>query len=416
MIAVTRFPAMLVVLFAIRTSLDVFKVDAFGTGGLEPGTVVGAVFLVAAIAWLLTRRRRSLWVRLSRTSAALLVFAGAVVLSSVGAEMPLQSLQQATKPLSVALMLVVLEQLFRWHPEYVRPILAAILASLVVPAAVGYLQLRGIEPVEAYDAIGVGRVQGTFVHPNSFAVYLGIIVVLCIALLPYVTPGWRRAMVAAVAVAAPLVLFTYARGGWIAILVGLLFVGLTQTRLLVFVLLTGVVLVVLMVPSVSTRLADLERARPRHEKIEPNSLSWRLGYWGRVLPLGTENPVTGIGFEMVREKMPERLPPHNAFIEAFVETGAAGLAALIAVIAALWADLRRAARRLRGGFGRGMAVAAVGVSVTVLVQMFSENLLSQPVLLWYLVAPVAWVLAVGRASEALVPEEVPATVTSVSAS
>jgi O-antigen ligase len=102
---------------------------------------------------------------------------------------------------------------------------------------------------------------------------------------------------------------------------------------------------------------------------------------------------------MVREKTPERLPPHNGFIEAFVETGVLGFAALLALIAALWADLRRSARRLSSGFGRGMAVAAAAVSVSVLLQLFSENLLSQPALLWYLVAPIAWVLAVGRAAE-----------------
>jgi O-antigen ligase len=399
-LAVTRFWLMLVVLFAARTSLDAFKADAFGSGGLEPGTVVGAVFLVAALVWLVGRWRAGFWTPISRSSKALSAFAAAALASSVGAEMRIHSFQQSSKLVSIAVMLIVLEQLFHDHPERIRPIFAAVLASLAVPAIVAYLQLRGGgERISA--GIDLGRVKGTFVHPNSFAVYLGIVMLFCVALLPHVERWWRRPMLCALAIAAPLVLFTYSRGAWVAIMIALLFVGLTQNRILVVALLAGVVIIGFSVPSVSQRLSDLgqSRAQPR-ARAQPDSFSWRVGYWRDVLPMGVKSPIDGIGFEMVRELRPERLPPHNAFVQAFVETGVVGVVALLAVIAAVWADLRRAARRLRDGFGRGMTVAATAISISVLIQLFSENLLSQPALLWYLVVPIAWVLAVTGATQA----------------
>ncbi len=393
-LAVNRFWWMLLALFAIRPTLDALTPKVATGGGIEPGTIVGGVFLLAAIAWLVVQYRSGTWTKLSRSSLALLIFGGVAVVSSIGAAMPKASLTSASKLLSIAVMLAVLEQIFAVHPERIKPLLIATFASFIVPALVGYAQLRSSKPAQTYNAVNVGRVESTFVHPNAFASYLVIIIVLAVALTPYFTGRWRQALVVVAVVASPLLLFTYARGAWVALYVALLIVGLAQSKWLVIGLLAGALLVVFTVPSVSARLGDLSKTKSTTAGVnDPNSLSWRIGYWGRVIPLAKPNPITGIGFDMVQHSTPEELPPHNDFVQAYVETGVIGLAAFLALLVAIWADLRAAARRRRIGFGRGMTLAAAAIGVTLFMQLFSENLLGQPVILWYFLVPLAWVIA-----------------------
>jgi putative inorganic carbon (hco3(-)) transporter len=395
-LAVTRFWWMLLALFALRPALDALtpKVGTDAGGGIEPGTIVGGVFLVAGILWLVVQYRSGTWTKLSRSSLALLIFGGVAVVSSIGAALPKASLTSASKLLSIAVMLAVLEQIFAVHPERIKLLLIATFASFIVPAIVGYAQLRGSKPAQTYNAVNVGRVESTFVHPNAFASYLVIIIVLAVALTPYFTGRWRRSLVVISMAASPLLLFTYARGAWVALYVALLIIGLAQSKWLVIGLLAGALLVVFTVPSVSARLGDLSKTKSTTAGVnDPNSLSWRIGYWGHVLPLAKPNPITGIGFDMVQHTTPEKLPPHNDFVQAYVETGVIGLAAFLALLVAIWADLRAAARRRRIGFGRGMTLAAAAIGVTLFMQLFSENLLGQPVILWYFLVPLAWVIA-----------------------
>jgi putative inorganic carbon (hco3(-)) transporter len=393
-LAVNRFWWMLLALFALRPTLDGLSPNRSAGGGLEPSTVVGGMFLLAGILWLVVQYRSGAWTKLSRSSLAFLIFGGVAVVSSIGAPLPISSLESASKLLSIAVMLAVLEQIFAVHPERIKPLLIATFASFVVPALVGYVQLRGSKPAQTYNAVDVGRIEGTFVHPSAFASYLVLIIVLAVALAPYVTGRWRRSLGVIAVAALPLLLFTYARGAWVALYVTLLVVGLAQSKWLVIGLLAGALVVVFTVPSVSARVGDLSKTKSTTVGVsDPNSLSWRIRYWGRVLPLVKQNPITGIGFDMVAHTTPEKLPPHNGFVQAFVETGVLGLASFLAIVAAIWADLRTAARRRLSGFGRGMTLATAAISLALFMQLFSENLLGQSVILWYFLGPLAWVIA-----------------------
>jgi hypothetical protein len=69
---------------------------------------------------------------------------------------------------------------------------------------------------------------------------------------------------------------------------------------------------------------------------------------------------------------------------------------LIGMIGTLWVALRRAGRRLTHGPPRGVAVAAAAIGLALIFQFFSESLLTQPAILWYAVAPMAWAISAGR--------------------
>ena len=145
-------------------------------------------------------------------------------------------------------------------------------------------------------------------------------------------------------------------------------------------------------PSVSARLSDLNK--PRVEgRGDPNSLAWRVSYWGRLLPMTAENPITGIGLDQVLERTPEKLMPHNSFVQALVETGVLGLTCLLGLIFSTGRALRDAIRGAPPGLGRGVAIGAAAAGLGWVSQLISENLLTQAAIYWYLVAPVAWALA-----------------------
>jgi len=399
LIAVKHFWWFILVLFAVRASLDALKPSDSG-GGLEAGTIIGVIFLATAAVWLFVQWRSGELAPFSPVSKAMLTVAAALLLSTPGAALPFDSVQAAMKYVAVAVMFVVLEQVFTKYPGRIGLLLIVAFASLAIPAIVGLLQLSSVGPGTGPGAVDVGRIQGTFVHPNMFAAYLVVMGLLAMALVPYL-PRWRPALVLVLVVAVPLLVLTYARGAWIGLYIGLVFIGLAQSRVLLIALFTATIVLTLAVPSVTARLSDLNITQPKkHQQVDANSAEWRVDYWRRVLPLSKDSPVTGIGVDMIPHSTPEAAPAHSAFVDVIVETGILGIVALLALIVTIWIGLRRAGRRLRSGPGHGMVVGAAAICIATIFQFFSESLLTQPAILWYAVVPLAWAIAVGGRPDA----------------
>ena len=406
-LAVLRFWWFLLVLLVARAALDGIHSSANQAGQVDPSTIVGALFIVVGVTWLFVQWRSGLWTPISRTAKFLALFALMLMISTVGASNIKDSFVASSRVVSVMIFLVVFEQIFSRYPERINAALAAMFASLLIPVVVGVWQIFHKTQATGTNGENLSRIHGTFVHPNVFAVYLVVLVLLAVGLYPHVSLSWRRAIILVAVVSGPLIVLTYARGAWVGLCIGLFFLGFTQSPRLVVTLLIGIIVVVVAVPSVASRLSDLDRGKSKPigtrgasvssrvtAKVEPDSLTWRVDYWGRVIPLLGENPVTGIGFEMVRETTPEHEPPHDVFIQTLVEGGIAAFVAFLALLTVLALDLRNAWRRARRGFQFGMTVATIAAALGLLVELLTENLLAEVALLWYFLVPVAWVLAV----------------------
>src|SRR5262245_14444252 len=83
LLAVTRFWAFLLLLMAIRSALDGLQSGSGGVGSLDPGTVVGAVFLLAGLVWLFVQWRSGLLLPVSRTAKVFALFVLTLVISSL---------------------------------------------------------------------------------------------------------------------------------------------------------------------------------------------------------------------------------------------------------------------------------------------------------------------------------------------
>lgn len=389
LLALLRFRAFLLVLFAVRPVLDAFKGAGGSAGVLDPSLAIGGLFLAAAVVWLYAQHAGGLLRPMSRTSWALCLLVLAHCVSVLASTSPVASGTAAAKVASGALMFVVLEQVLHQTPRYTRPLFLAAAASLAVPAVVACVQV-----VQRGGFTGTARINGTFVHPNSFASYLVILGLAALALSPHLAGRERTAARATAVVSLPLLVLTSGRAAWLAFLVGVLIIGAVQSKRLIAGCLLGVVLAVSVVPGVTDRFADLGQER-QVGRGDPNSLAFRFRYWQAIAPMANSTPIVGIGPDMVERSRPEKLQPHNTFLQAYVETGAVGLLALLGVVWAVAKDLRAALRR---GLGRpaGVAVAGLAAAVAFGVQLGTENLLLQVLVLWYLAVPVSAALALNR--------------------
>ena len=78
--------------------------------GLDPSSIVGVLFLLAAVVWLAGRLRSGQLVPGSRLRTAMLAFLAACALSVVGSTQPQASVLEVLRIGTVAMMFVVLEQ------------------------------------------------------------------------------------------------------------------------------------------------------------------------------------------------------------------------------------------------------------------------------------------------------------------
>jgi O-antigen ligase len=388
-LAVTRFEAFLIALIVVRASLDVFNLASpdGGTKGIDPGIVVGGVFIVCGSLWLLAQRRSGYWIKVSAPTWALWSFAGACMLSIPTSVALSGSIVSTTKVVAGVLVFSVLEQYLGLRPERARALLIALFASFAFPALVALKQWVGGEGNTYY--VEVSRVTGTFVHPSSLADYLLLLLPISVLLIGWCRGRNRVVMMAITAAAAGLLIITYTRAAWIAALVSIAYLALRWRREVLYGLLAVVALLLLAVPSVAARFADLN-APPPAEGVPSNSLSWRIGYWERVLPKAKVNPVTGIGFDTVQRTEPENLEPHNVFVQAYVETGVIGLGALLAIIWTFARMLRARVRNASPGWPRLLALGATSVAIATFTQFPGENLLSQTIIYTYLAVAMTY--------------------------
>ena len=384
LLAVTRFEWFVWTALLVRPSLDVLS----GGAGLGAGAMLSAMFLVIATIWLLAQRRAGEWRPLGPATRAMLAFAVAVALSVVTSELRIVSARAALEILAGISMFLVLEQLLPGRLDRLRRLVVAVMASAVVPVAVALQQwMTGGGNVRG----DLSRIYGTFVHPNPFATYLGMLMVLgvCVAL----TVDGRRRILAGgfVALLGLVVVMTFSRGGWIALIVAAGYLGVRRSKWVLGALVGVLVAIALLVPSVGDRLGDLgEDERWLPEGVPRNSLEWRFQYWGDLIPMANDSPVTGIGPQVILNSRPERLEPHNVFVQVYVETGFLGFVAFLAVLATVATTLVRRSREAATPLERTFVLGATAAALAILVQLLSENLLNATMTWWYLAACATW--------------------------
>jgi putative inorganic carbon (HCO3(-)) transporter len=364
--------------------------DAVSSGPAASG--MAALFIVLAVIWLLAQHRDRGRTRLTPAEGAFAAFVAACLISVVGAVNHAAALTECARIIAAVLMFVVLARLLTSLAS-VRRCLIACAIGFVAPVLLGLLQAAG--KGTDFRSGGFGRVVGTFAHPNTFGFFLSMFILMAIALFRHCTVPVRWALAFGTLVCGGLLVLTYARGPWIALVLGLIVIGVLQSRLIFVWMVGGIVAVVAAVPSVLSRITDASSGSSASGSTN-NSLSWRFDYWQQVIGLNHANPVTGIGLKGTKYLTDQNKAPHNDFLRAYVETGVLGLLAYVLVLVALVSVARRALRNAPRGFPRGVAVGFAAVLLAYVIDSLTDNLMSEVVVLWYFYAAAACAFAVGR--------------------
>jgi O-antigen ligase len=406
-LAFTRFELFLVAILASRASLDALKLGssgATGGGAFDPAAILSVAFLFGGLLWMAAQSREPLAPTspMVRPMAAL-VIAGAV--SIVVSPNFTAAAVDVVKIGTVVVILVVLNQLFV-REGAVRMVLAAVVASSIVPmlvAAYQFVSGTGLHKSGAFT-----RVQGTFTHPNPFAIYLTLLIVMGVAVFRYLRPASKLVLLVFMSGWGVCLLLTYTRSAWIATVAGVLTVALYQGKRIVAVFGLFLVMLVLLVPSTGARFADLETEQTA-SGAAGNSLVWRFGYWKQAIDLNND-PLLGNGLSSVKETTDVEKEPHNDFIRVFVETGLIGLAAYIWFLVTLWRTGKRGIEGTQEGLLRGVAIGFFGCVVAFLLLSIVSNVITQLVILWYFAACAAAAVAAPRLAPAPVRADLEASV------
>ena len=401
LLALHRFEWFVLATLAIRTVVDLEKAGpttnvvsgaptSVGGSGLA-ASALAVLFIVTSVLWLLAQRRAGHRFPMTPADAAFAVFVLACLLSTIGSVNRIATLTEVTRIVAAVLMFVVLERLLV-DLGAVRRVLVACYVSLIPAIGLGLVQsLSG----GSFTSGGVSRIVGTFLHPNTFGFFLSMFMLMSIALYRHVQTRTRLLLGLVVVVCGGLLVLTYSRGSWVAFVVGLVIIGVFQSRAVFAWMIGGVVVVIGLLPSVVARVTDVTTADTATGAAS-NSLTWRFQYWLDVIGLNRDNPVTGIGLKGTRYITDQSKAPHNDFLRAYAETGLLGLLAFLLVVLAIIGIARRALRQAQPGLARGVAVGFAAVLAAYLIDSFGDNLMSEIVVLWYFYAFAACAAAVAR--------------------
>ncbi|MDF2146903.1 O-antigen ligase [Knoellia sp. p5-6-4] len=396
-LAFTRYAAFVLMLLAVRASLDLVKLSGVSAGntdtntatarGLDPASMLSMLFIVASVFWLLAQYSSGRQLRGSPLRTAFIVFVVAGAVSVIGANPWEAAFLEVARILSVVMMFVVLEQLIT-NRETMMKVLYAAYASVLFPLAYTLFGLAIGDP--ASEAKGsFTRLTGPFAQSNTFARYLAFLIVFGVAVFPVLRKKQKLVMLPILGLSTAFLLLTLTRSAIIAAVLAVVIIALVQRRTSLLVgFAASALLAAALVPGLTARFATLTAEEQVVGRPETgNSLQWRYDYWTKVIPLANENPVTGIGLNMTQYQTSAKKQPHSDFIRAYVETGLFGLLAYVAMHFLLLRNAILAVQRTaRGTLEHGVAAGALGVAVCFLVASLGSNMMSNVVSLWYLVA------------------------------
>jgi putative inorganic carbon (HCO3(-)) transporter len=174
-----------------------------------------------------------------------------------------------------------------------------------------------------------------------------------------------------------------------------------RRRLLLGLMVGGIMVSLVALPSILGRFADLGSSTSA-AGYSSNSLEWRFSYWGDVLPLAAKDPITGIGLNMSSYETDQAKEPHNDFLRAYVETGVIGTIAYLALLVSMVLvarDSLRFTKRRAWTYERSVAVGFASCVIAFVIISIVSNVITEVIVLWYYVAFAAAAYAVTRYRE-----------------
>ena len=252
-------------------------------------------------------------------------------------------------------------------PRHAKRLVAAVIGggvAIATASLVAYALHRGVVTTE-----GVTRLGGIYPSPDNLALYLDRPLAMAAGVALWSSGRLRRLCLLACLPMALVVVLTFTKGAWVALIGTAVLAGVWINRRLLLLAFAAVLL--------AAAGALLTHARRLTEMFAfgPNSTSGRrILLWRASWNMGKDHPVQGIGLDNFLYQYPHyRLPgagsepflshPHNLLLDFWLSLGALGVAWLI------WAIVTvvQLARRCLGLADTERRALALGVTASLVV-------------------------------------------------
>ena len=283
---------------------------------------------------------------------------------------------------TVAEPLMFLGLMLRWLRTE-RDVWRMVAAWLVTAALVGR---EGVEQYlfgQTWNMEGVGRVTSVYPSATAFGIYIGRALPLALTLAVFLPSRWLMWRIAAGLLALAIaggVLFSFARGAWIGVVVAMVVVALlTRYRPLMLAIGAGLIGGLLLLPFIK-----VERITSMFNfSTADNTGVSRLKIWTSALRVLRDHPFTGIGqdqflyvdpkYEVPQLRFLTVSHPHNWVLDFWLRLGAPGLVWIVAALAFFYWQAMRFWQTHRGtAFGAlalGLLASMVDFTVHGLLDM-----------------------------------------------
>ena len=330
--AVIRVPSLVLTLFALAavTIPELRKVD------------LAVVYLVALLFGIEGVVRGAFPVRRTPLDLPIALFLGSQILTAVVADPAGNSLGEfLSGTLPPVILLYAVYEHGRRSPAATKAVIGAIVLSVVVLLATGYR--RYFATSESFFIANLGWYTRT-------GRFLNLTLPLLAALALHRGGSIRLRLGAAglVVASAVALLLTQSRGAWAGAVASFAFLGVFLDRRILLVLAGSLLLTLAAAPQ---RLVDHARSMFDFARFDQSStvspLKYRPAAWSYAVDSIADKPLLGhgLGAKGFRDGFVETVAPppnhgisnaHNVFLEVTYESGLAGLAAFLALLAAVF--------------------------------------------------------------------------------
>lgn len=304
------------------------------------------------------------------------------------------------------------------NAEKVRRFMIVLLASMALLCADGVFQyIYGVDFIR-HHLLNTQRITGSFDAPNGFAAWLTVMIPLALSLAYFWKADDRtglekgrsrfRHLIKPAAWVLTIMLvgcmmFTYTRGGWLAALLAVVFLGLKKSkRLLIATVIVVSIMAFTANGEVRRRATVIFYPSPYDEGVK----NARLDLWREAVSIIKDFPFLGCGLNTYARVVPlykkevyTGYYPHNCYLQMAAESGILGLGAFIWVIGALYkktlASLTKIGDGWEGAFLAGTLAGLFGLLVHSLIDVDLYTL-QLGNLMWFL---IGLIVAVRKVAE-----------------
>lgn len=384
-VAMYRFEWFVLAVLLIRPALDDLKSDSLDP--LQPSAVLGLLVIAVGIARLVADRVQGVRVLATPMGVAWVTCGVLFTISLPTSLNKGQSLPATLGFISSVVMYLMIERTLRLDRTALRRILFVVGAGVLIPVSTGIVQYFWTASVDPIS--GLARLTGTFSHFNPFATYLVLILLLLLGPLASTSARNRLLLFGPILATFFVLLNTFARAAWISFATGALVFTWRRDRRLAMLLLVGLVVAAALIPGVGERIANITASEGADGGAKTDdSLAWRVGYWADVAPLFFRNPFSGVGLQVVPTLTIREAAPHNSFLQAAVETGVVGLVGWLFLVGTALVLVIKAWRMVDSprftAFQSSVLLGSIVASTSVVIQLLTENIMTDTILQWYL--------------------------------